>query len=84
MRNEKSKIKYNYVVYGIYALLSFSICFLLFYNLGNNSVENWDEARHGISAYEMLKNDNYMINTFNYTPDLWNLKPPLSFWTEAI
>lgn len=84
MRNEKSKIKYNYVVYGIYALLSFSICFLLFYNLGNNSVENWDEARHGISAYEMLKNDTYMINTFNYTPDLWNLKPPLSFWTEAI
>lgn len=72
------------IVILIYVVLSFTMLFLLFYNLGNVSAENWDEARHGISAYEMLKNKNFIINTYNYEPDLWNLKPPFSFWMESI
>ncbi len=67
-----------------YLILSLSFIYLTFFNLGNTSVENWDEARHGISAYEMIENNNYIVNTFNYSSDFWNLKPPLSFWTEAL
>ncbi len=56
------------------------ICFNCFYHLGQFPARDWDEARHGVSAYEMLKNHNYILNTYAYEPDYWNLKPPLSFW----
>lgn len=32
----------------------------------------------------MLKNNNFLINTYNNTPDYWNTKPPLSFWSIAL
>lgn len=54
--------------------------FNLFYHLGNFPIYSWDEARHGVSAYEMLKKQNYIVNTYLDKPDYWNLKPPLSFW----
>lgn len=38
-----------------------------------------DEARHGVSAMEMLESGNFLINTYGGEPDYWNLKPPLSF-----
>ncbi|MNB91803.1 Undecaprenyl phosphate-alpha-4-amino-4-deoxy-L-arabinose arabinosyl transferase [compost metagenome] len=60
------------------------ICFNLFYRLGAMPIEDWDEARHGVSAYEMLRKGSYMINTYNYHDDYWNLKPPLSFWSVAL
>jgi 4-amino-4-deoxy-L-arabinose transferase-like glycosyltransferase len=52
----------------------------LFYHLGNNLIQDWDEARQGVNAFEMLRNNNFIVNTYNGTPDYWNLKPPLSFW----
>jgi 4-amino-4-deoxy-L-arabinose transferase-like glycosyltransferase len=51
-----------------------------FKNLDALPVLDWDEARHGVSAYEMVKNKEYIINTYNYEKDYYNLKPPLSFW----
>lgn len=62
-----------------FIILSSCLAFLCFHNLGAGLVQDWDEARHGVSAYEMLKNNEYIINTYNYTNDYWNLKPPLSF-----
>lgn len=35
----------------------------------------------GISAYEMLKNGNFLVNTYLNEPDYWNVKPPVSFWS---
>lgn len=66
-------------------MICLSSVFLYFavFNLGNEAISNWDEARHGISAYEMMQSGNYICNTFNYAPDEWNLKPPLSFWAIA-
>lgn len=61
---------------GFIAVIIFANCFL---NLSSLPIQDWDEARHGISAYEMLKSGNFLINTYNYAPDYWNLKPPLSF-----
>lgn len=54
--------------------------FLCFRCLDVAYVSSWDEARHGVSAYEMMQNGNYIVNTFGYEPDYWNLKPPLSFY----
>lgn len=54
--------------------------FAAFFQLDSAGVNSWDEARHGINAYEMLKNGNWIVNTYRYQPDYWNLKPPLSFW----
>jgi 4-amino-4-deoxy-L-arabinose transferase-like glycosyltransferase len=56
------------------------VCFNCFYQLGQFPARDWDEARHGVSAYEMLKNHNFWVNTYSYQTDYYNVKPPLSFW----
>ena len=60
------------------------VIFLCFYRLSVHYVVSWDEARFGINAYEMLKSGNFIMNTFRYEPDYWNLKPPLSMWGTAL
>ncbi|MED1202788.1 ArnT family glycosyltransferase [Heyndrickxia acidicola] len=71
---------YNFLYgLGLFLLLSLYI-FNVFYKISDFPVYSWDEARHGISAYEMLQKKNFFVNTFRYSPDYWNLKPPLSFW----
>lgn len=69
--------KYYFIFFTV---LFAMVCFNCFYQLGQFPARDWDEARHGISAYEMLKNHNYVVNTYAYQTDYWNLKPPLSFW----
>ncbi|MBU5487377.1 glycosyltransferase family 39 protein [Clostridium sp. MSJ-8] len=77
---KKAKQKQELFCNIILILLFLVLAFITFYNLGEFKVNDWDEARHGVSAYEMLKNKNYIINTYNYENDYWNLKPPISFW----
>lgn len=67
----------------LFALLAALTAFLCFRCLPIAAIDSWDEARHGISAYEMLQSNNYLINTYLGAPDYWNVKPPLSFWTVA-
>lgn len=70
--------------YWIFFLfLTAVIGFLCFRCLGVRAIDSWDEARHGISAYEMLKSGNFLINTYLGKADYWNVKPPLSFWMVA-
>lgn len=65
--------------------LLFSICILNFFLfLGDVPIQDWDEARHGVSALEMLETKNFIINTYNYEIDYWNAKPPLSFWASGL
>ncbi|MEG1524257.1 MAG: glycosyltransferase family 39 protein [Clostridia bacterium] len=67
--------------YWIFAGLAIVIIgFFCFFKLGQLPAQDWDEARHGISAYEMMKSGNWVVNTFQYQADYYNLKPPLSFW----
>ncbi len=47
-------------------------------------IRPWDEARHGVSAYEMLQNNNWLINTYRQGVDTWNLKPPVGFWSVML
>lgn len=64
----------------IFIILSLIILYLCFYRLDYKYVDSFDEARHGVNAYEMLENSNPLVNTYNYEADYWNLKPPLSYW----
>lgn len=66
-----------------FAFLTAMTAFLCFRCLGIGAIDSWDEARHGISAYEMIRNKNYLVNTFMGDADYWNVKPPLSFLTIA-
>lgn len=59
-------------------------CYLLFAHLGAVMIMDYDESRHGINAYEMIRNQDYVVSTFQGETDYWNLKPPLSFWFIAI
>lgn len=69
--------KYYWIFFTGLFLYTAVLCFA-FLDVGY--VASWDEARHGISAYEMIQNKNFIVNTFNYDIDYWNLKPPLSFY----
>jgi 4-amino-4-deoxy-L-arabinose transferase-like glycosyltransferase len=73
----KIEIIYPYIIL-ILLLINF---YNIFYHLGDFPIYSWDEARHGVSAYEMLTHRNFVVNTYRYEIDYWNLKPPLSFWT---
>lgn len=60
------------------------LALLCFYHLDYGELMDWDEARHGVSAYEMLQTGEPIVTTYAYTPDYWNLKPPLSEWLIAL
>lgn len=60
-------------------LLLLTFILTLFYHINHTHISSWDESRHGVSALEMLYNHNYVINTWAGKPDMWNLKPILSF-----
>lgn len=70
--------KYYWVFFALLAALTGFLCFRC---LGVGAIDSWDEARHGISAYEMMRSGNYLVNTYLGEPDYWNVKPPLSFLT---
>ena len=65
----------------LYIALLLLLSFICFFNLWNLPIQDWDEARHGINAYEMLKEGNYIVNYYQGSPDFWNLKPPISYYT---
>lgn len=69
-------------IYQIACCLLFAWLILLcFYKLDVKYVDPWDESRHGVNAYEMLKEGNLIQNTYLYKTDYYNLKPPMSMWT---
>lgn len=44
----------------------------------------WDESRLAVSAAEMATNNNWLVTHFEGQPDLWNSKPPLLIWLQAL
>jgi 4-amino-4-deoxy-L-arabinose transferase-like glycosyltransferase len=70
----------NKLFVALFILLLALSAVTCFYALGRLPVNSWDEARHGVNAYEMMRTGNYISNTYNYVTDYWNLKPPMSFW----
>lgn len=70
--------KYGFLLLCI--LLTALCAYVCFARLDYGKIQNWDEARHGVNAYEMMRSHNYIVNTYNYQNDYFNLKPPLSYW----
>lgn len=69
------------IVYPVcFVLLIAIIAFLSFYKLDVKYVDPWDEARHGVNAYEMANGGSLFQNTYLRQADYYNLKPPLSMW----
>jgi len=61
------------------------LCYLAFFrNLGLYSLRQWDEGRNAVNAFEMLKNQNWLVTTYLGKPDLWNTKPPLLIWMQSL
>jgi 4-amino-4-deoxy-L-arabinose transferase-like glycosyltransferase len=56
-------------------LFIFSLLSISYHNL-----QEWDEARNGVNAYEMYHNGDYINFYYNNEIDTWNAKPPLMIW----
>lgn len=65
-------------------IMIFVFFFTLFYHINFVPFDSWDESRHGVSSLEMVAHKNWIINTWIGKPDLWNLKPILSFAPTCI
>ncbi|MDB5273363.1 MAG: arnT 1 [Chitinophagaceae bacterium] len=53
---------------------------LEFWHLGNQPVKEYDEARYGINAFEMLQNKDFINLHYRGKPDAWVARPPLKAW----
>ncbi|MEA2604879.1 MAG: hypothetical protein QOF89_5871 [Acidobacteriota bacterium] len=56
----------------------------VFAGLGSVAINNSDEARYGVSAWEMLQNRSFIVTTYAGEREYWNLKPPLGYWMMAL
>jgi 4-amino-4-deoxy-L-arabinose transferase-like glycosyltransferase len=75
--------KKKQVVLTVLALLA--TCFPLAFDLGRAPLQTWDEARQAVNAFEMLHSGgHWLVTTFAHQPDLWNTKPPLLIWLQAL
>ncbi len=71
--------------YALCALLVMLLAaFNVFVGLGEGRIDDSDEARYGVSAYEMVQNHSFLVNTYAGAPEYWNLKPPLGYWAIAL
>lgn len=74
----------NYIKTTSFIIVLGLVIFQIFENLGYNKLKVWDESRSAVNAIEMMQSGNYLVPTFNGTPDYWNSKPPLSIWAKVI
>jgi 4-amino-4-deoxy-L-arabinose transferase-like glycosyltransferase len=77
---------------GLLVIRRYRLCFALvlalmacnvLIGLGSVSINDSDEARYGVSAYEMLQNRSFIVTTYAGEREYWNLKPPLGYWLMA-
>ncbi|MBD2713569.1 glycosyltransferase family 39 protein [Microvirga sp. STR05] len=58
--------------------------FSFFFRLGSAPMQLWDESRLALNAAQMLKHQQWLITMYQDQPDLWNTKPPLMIWLQAL
>jgi len=73
----------NRTVLKIILFLSL-VYFPIFLHLDILPLRMWDEARYAINAYEMNQNGNFIVTHYQGQPDMWNTKPPLMIWFQAL
>jgi 4-amino-4-deoxy-L-arabinose transferase-like glycosyltransferase len=78
---------------GLLAIRHYALCACLvlglmawnvFAGLGGVALNDSDEARYGVSAWEMLQHRSYVVTTYAGEREYWNLKPPLGYWLMAL
>ncbi len=74
------KIKFFLFVILFIGLLYFPV----FLHLSFFSLRDWDESHLACNALEMIDNGNIFVTYYNGSPDMWNVKPPLMIWLQAI
>lgn len=67
---------YRVCAFGVLGLAAFNI----FWRLAITAVSDYDEARYGVAASEMLRSHSHLIATYAGRAEFWNLKPPLGYW----
>ncbi len=67
-----------------FVIVVIAAVFAIFPRLASQPLREWDESRLAVSAYEMYESGNYLVSTFEYKADLWNTKPPLLLWLQAL
>ena len=65
-------------------LLLLIVVLPIFSHLDQLPLQMWDESRVAIKALEMSINGNWFVTTFNNTPDMWSVKPPLMVWIQVV
>jgi len=79
--------KFSFVKYiqqiAKYVMLAALLYMPLFGFLDRLPIRDWDESRLAHNAYEMYKNNNYIVTHYEGSPDLWNTKPPLMIWLQT-
>jgi 4-amino-4-deoxy-L-arabinose transferase-like glycosyltransferase len=71
--------------YGLcVALVLVLMAWNVFAGLGSVAINDSDEARYGVSAWEMLQNRSFVVTTYAGEREYWNLKPPLGYWMMAL
>src|ERR1700730_12587428 len=77
---------------GRFVVRHYTLCVILvlgvmacnvFLRLATNRIDDSDEARYGVSAFEMLRSKSLLVTTSAERPEDWNLKPPLGYWLIA-
>jgi 4-amino-4-deoxy-L-arabinose transferase-like glycosyltransferase len=77
---------------GRFVIRHYPLCFGLvlaimacnvFLGLATSRIDDSDEARYGVSAFEMLRSKSFLVTTYAHRPEYWNLKPPLGYWLIA-
>jgi len=72
--------RYRWCVLLVLAVMAGNV----FLRLSSTCISNSDEARYGVSAYEMLQSRSFLVTTYARQPEYWNLKPPLGYWLIAL
>ncbi len=57
---------------------------LLFWKISTRGINEWDEARNGVNAYEMYHRGDFINLYYGGKPDTWNAKPPLLIWLICV
>lgn len=71
------------VLTGLLLILLVSIL-PVFGHLSELQIQLWDEGRLAVNSFEMSQSHNWIVTTFRGDPDMWNTKPPLLIWMQAI
>lgn len=74
----------SWQTYLIILLFIILVPYPLFHGLDALVLRQYDDARRGINAYEMMHNGNLLVTHYDGKPDLWGTKPPLLVWIQTV